>query len=418
MMLSTPNGSTFTEQNLYQRLFTLGFAAFPLFALTTFKGHRAIAILLLLLAIAALARKYREWNPSLKCWAWAMAALTVPLYIGYFFGEVQGPTMERASYGWLFLAIGSAACVFKPNHAVFVGALILGAFATLVAQFIDGSERPSLAFNPIPYANVAAVFFCLLCVCIGKMKKPWMTVAVIAGLIGWLGVIALTQTRGAILALAPGLVYVLIYLGKRYGKKISILVVVALLAAGWVGDSLTGNLVSSRFQLALDEIKQYQEQPKKFSSVAVRLELWRSALMVVQENPMGMGEEGSRAQALKWSKEGKIQKYVQPQLKIAHFHSDYLQQLAVAGYLGLLGLLLFYGLLIGHFYRHRHQVGATMGLVVVFSYMISGLTDVPMYNRLTVFAFFVIITFCLASISHRQTVTPNSNSHSFRSPAH
>ncbi len=418
MMLNPPNGSTFTEQNLYQRLFTLGFAAFPLVALTTFVGHRAVAILLLLLAIVAITRKYRDWNPSLKCWAWAMAALTLPYYIGYFFGEVEGPTMERASYGWLFLAIGSAACVFRPNHAVFVGALIVGAFATLTAQVIDGGQRPSLSFNPIPYANVAAAFFCLLCVCIGKMKKPWMTVAVIVGLVGWVGVIALTQTRGAILALAPGLVYILIYLNKRYGKRISILVVVALLAAGWIGDSLTGNLVSKRFELALDEVKQYQEQPQKFSSVAIRLELWRSALMVVKENPMGMGEEGARALALEWSKEGKVQKYVQPQLKIAHFHSDYFQQLAVAGYLGLLGLLLFYGLLIGHFYRHRRQIGASMGLVAVISYMISGLTDVPMYNRLTVFSFFVIITFCLPSISHRQTVTPNSNPKPYRSPAH
>jgi O-antigen ligase len=219
-------------------------------------------------------------------------------------------------------------------------------------------------------------------------------------------------------ALLPGLVYVFVYLGKRFGKRISLLALVALAGLVWLGDSLSGELVSKRFERALGEVQQYRTEPQEMSSTAIRLELWRSAIMVVKEHPFGLGEEGARAKALEWSDEGKIQKYVQPQLEDAHFHSDYLQQLAVAGYPGLLGLLLFYALLIRHFYRHRHQLGASMGLVVVFSYMISGLTDVPLYNRLTVFAFFVIITFCLVSIRHQQKVIPQANPLAYRSPAH
>lgn len=388
-----------SEGGLYRTLLTLCFAAFPLFALTTATGHRLVAILLLLVAIVALIRKYGEWNPSLSCFAGALALLTGPYYLAFLFGELQSPSMERVSYGWLFLFPAAAACALKPNRSVFIGALIIGAYASLVAQLISGGERPSLIFNPIPFAEVAAVFFCLLCVCVGKMKKPWMGVALIAGLIGWAAVIALTQTRGAVLSMLPGVAYLLIYCTRRFGKRISLAAFVILVATAWVGDSLSGNLVSKRFELALNDIRQYQQEPEQFSSTAVRFELWRGALMVASEHPLGLGEEKARQTALQWSEEGKLQSYVQPQLKIAHFHSDYLQHLAIAGYPGLIGLLLFYGLLLGYFGLRRHKIEGAMGLVVTLSYIIAGLTDVPLYHRLTLFTLFIVLTLCFVGVS-------------------
>lgn len=387
-----------SDQSPFQLLFTLTFAAYPLVVLTTFMGHRVVPIVLLLLAFAAMALKHRDWTPGLTTWAWALALLTGPFYIGYLFGEINAPTMERVSYGWLFLIVGAAAVSARPNHSVLVGTLIIGAYATLLAQLITGGERPSLVFNAIPYAEVAAGFFCLLAVGVDRMKRSWMTVALIIGMIGWLAVIALTQTRGAVLAIVPGIAYMLGCLANRFGKRISLVALVGIVLVGWLGDSLSGNLVSDRFRLALDDVRQYQEAPQKFSSTAVRLELWRSAILVAEEHPMGLGEEQSKKTALEWSREGKLQSYVQPQLKVAHFHSDYFQQLAVAGYVGLVGLLLFYALLMGYFFKHRHQLTGSMGLVFTASYMVSGLTDVPLYNKLTLFTFFVVITFCIINI--------------------
>lgn len=388
-----------TGHSLYKLLFTALFAVYPLMALTTSRGYRAIPILLLLLALVALVRKVRAWPPSMTQWAWALTFLTAPFYLSYIFGGLEAPSMERVSYGWLFLIIGAAACVTKPRLDIFAGALVVGACVTLAVQLITGGARPSLEFNPIPYAEVAAAFFCLLCIFLTKAKRWPQFVMLILGMAGWLVVIALTQTRGAMLATLPGLIYLLVHLVKRFGPKISVTAVVVLCVLAVAGDALMGQVVSQRFQLAAADLHQYQNSPETFSSTAVRIELWRAALMVVREHPMGQGEEGARNTALEWSKEGRLQTYVQPQLEVAHFHSDYFQQLAVAGYPGLLGLLLFYGLLLRYFFRHRGQLAGALGLVATLSYMVSGLTDVPLYNRLTLFTFFVLITLCFASIA-------------------
>lgn len=393
------NQPTLDTQNqnghgLYKILFTVLFAAYPLLALTTSRGYRAVPILLVLLAIVALVRKVRAWPPQMSQWAWGLALLTGPFYLSYIFGGLEAPSMERVSYGWLFLAIGAVAYVVKPRLDIFAGALVIGAYVTLAAQLISGGARPSLEFNPIPYAEVAAAFFCLLCVFVVDVRRHWHIAAIILGMVGWLVVIALTQTRGAMLATLPGLVYILIHLAKRFGPKISVGAIVALCVISIAGDALSGQMVSERFKLAGADIRQYREAPETFSSTAVRLELWRAALMVVREHPMGLGEDGARAKAMEWTKQGKLQTYIQPQLEVAHFHSDYFQQLAVAGYPGLLGLLLFYGLLLRYFFKHRGHLAGAMGLVLTVSYMVSGLTDVPLYNRLTLFTLFVLITLC------------------------
>lgn len=387
-----------TEHRIYALLFTALFAAYPLLALTTARGYRVIPILLLLVAIVALVRKVRAWPVDMAQWAWAIGMLTVPFYVAYFAGGLESPTMERVSYGWLFLAIGAAACVAKPRLCVLVATLVVGAYLTLAMQLSGGGARPSLAFNPIPYANVAAAFFCLLCIFLVNARRPWHIAAIVLGLVGWMTVIVFTQTRGAMLATLPGLIYVLVYFAKRFGPKISIGAFVALCVLAVVGDNLCGNVVSQRFQLAGADLRQYREAPEEFSSTAVRLELWRAALMVVREHPMGLGEEGAREKAMEWTKQGQLQTYIQPQLEVAHFHSDYFQQLAVAGYPGLLGLLLFYGLLLRHFFLHRHHIVGAMGLVLTLSYMVSGLTDVPLYNRLTLFTLFVLLTLCFSSL--------------------
>src|SRR5690625_5584947 len=106
---------------------------------------------------------------------------------------------------------------------------------------------------------------------------------VVLGLVGWLAVIGWTQTRGAVLATLPGLIYILIHFAQRFGPKMSVGALVALCVVAVAGDALSGQVVSQRFQLAGADIRQYQEAPETFSSTAVRLELWRAALMVVRE---------------------------------------------------------------------------------------------------------------------------------------
>src|SRR5690625_6341692 len=122
---------------------------------------------------------------------------------------------------------------------------------------------------------------------------------VVLGLVGWLAVIGWTQTRGAVLATLPGLIYILIHFAQRFGPKMSVGALVALCVVAVAGDALSGQVVSQRFQLAGADIRQYQAAPQTFRATPVRLELRGAALMVAREHPEGEGEEGARGQALR-----------------------------------------------------------------------------------------------------------------------
>jgi hypothetical protein len=353
---------------------------------------------LLLVAIAAFITRKGGWSPHLKFWAASLVILTAPYYLSYFISTGELWTLERISYGWVFLAIGAAAVCIQPGfRPLFVG-LAVGSAVTLIVQLTYGGDRPSLEFNPIPYAEVAAGFFCLLCVGVVHCKHRWQVIGAVLGLAGWAAVVIVTETRGAMLAMLPGLGFLIIHGARRYGRRASILALLVFCFGALGIEMLSGKQVSQRFQLVGAEWQSYQEYPERASSLAIRLELYRAAVLIARQYPFGLGEERARAKVLEWIDEGEVQPYVRPSMEVAHFHSDWFQQLVVAGWIGVLFLLLFFSMLLGYFYRYREQLPAQMGMVFVASFIVSGFTDVPLYNRLTLFTLFLIVTFCFVGL--------------------
>ncbi|WP_111642035.1 O-antigen ligase family protein [Marinimicrobium alkaliphilum] len=387
------------EEGFFSGYYALMFAAFPVFALSTSLGYRLVPILLVLASFVVLARRRATWNPAMTAWAWALLILSLPHYFSVLVSASDASVMERVSYGWLFLAVGAAALRYSPSAQPVLYALVVGAATTFGAQLLQGGDRPSMHFNPIPYAEVAAGLFCLACVAVTAARRWWQLAVGVLGLLLWIGVIILTEARGALLATLPGVLYLAWFAARYCGRKVSILALMALVLCLLVAEILSGKVITHRFQVAAQEYQQYQRNPERASSTAIRLELYRAATLVAREHPFGLGEENARAKALEWVDQGRVRPYVRSSLEVAHFHSDIFQSLAVAGYPGLVCLLLFYGFLAVFFLRHRDQLVARMALVFIASFIVSGLTDVPLHNRLTLFALFTVLTFCFVHLN-------------------
>ncbi|MBE2898882.1 O-antigen ligase family protein [Pasteurellaceae bacterium 20609_3] len=95
--------------------------------------------------------------------------------------------------------------------------------------------------------------------------------------------------------------------------------------------------VLERLETAKNDIQFYVEQGNGSTSVGARFDMWKGALLAIQEKPvLGWGKEGANKKRLQQAQEGIISEYA------GHFnqpHNQYLEATVVRGVIGLIGLL-------------------------------------------------------------------------------
>ena len=152
------------------------------------------------------------------------------------------------------------------------------------------------------------------------------------------------------------------------------------------------NHISRRANLAIEQTYQYFNQYKSddyykqplTGSANIRLEQWRIAIQAFKGAPL-FGYGGGNA--------GRIEnRYIQQGLghpdlynpkadtNISGIHSTYFETLLTEGIIGLFIVMLFYGYPLWVFIRLRKKAPypSTLGIVLVLSYMLFGLTENPL----------------------------------------
>jgi O-antigen ligase len=136
--------------------------------------------------------------------------------------------------------------------------------------------------------------------------------------------------------------------------------------------------------------------PAELLSIAARVDMWREAIHAWSHAPfIGAGPErflaalDARA-ALGYMEPGRV-----------HAHNEVLTQLAMFGLFGLAGLLLF-ALGLGYAFHAQQSPMARLGLVVLSTYLLFGLTDsmLSMMNRVELYA--VLLAVCAGAMRHAQ----------------
>lgn len=144
-----------------------------------------------------------------------------------------------------------------------------------------------------------------------------------------------TGARGAWIAL-PLFGLILFF----YRRLLSKFVVGGLVFTALIGAIFAGTLIEKRFYEAKQDVVLYLDKSNTETSLGARFDMWKSALMGVEEKPLfGWGQAGVKEMRQQHFEQGLISEYA---AQFSHSHNQYLHEAAVHGIFGLVALLAFF----------------------------------------------------------------------------
>jgi O-antigen ligase len=308
-------------------------------------------------------------------------------------------------------ALAAVVAVRASRRALWWGASA-GAVAALpfVAwqRFGEHIVRPGGFINTITFGDLAMVLALLaLAGAIDMRARTRDALLASVGALAGLAASVLTGTRGGLVALVLAVLVLGRYLVRVNGRRVRALLAAgaAVLAAAWFTPALG---VQEHFLQGVEEARAWYEDGTVWSSIGIRLELWKGASMLIHEHPLvGMDFDACRARLAEYGREGRFDARV---LELPHLHNDTLQVLVTGGALGfviwaatLVAPLRFFLRRLGrdreHGVRTPQFAVALGGALVVLGYVGFGLTEVIFWSMkgsvFYAFTVFLLVGFCL-----------------------
>ena len=399
----------------------------PGLALWLPSGYSYGAALLLLAALVGAPWWWRACQVSRQS-LWLVLSIVVMGFVwlldssdgAWRWGALDRPSKYLLALPCLFFLLA-----YAPNPRWLWTGITLGALGSggIALYQIGVLHLPRAAgyTNAIQYGNLC-VLLALMCLVLLATRPPgvqtWrrlvMAVGVVLGLVGSV----LSQSRGGWVALAlifPALALVLRpYIGWRQFAAGT----AALLCALSVLVFVQRHGLEERLDMAVTEAQQFEQKGDAVSSVGQRLAHWQLAWDMGLARPLlGWGKSGYDAEKQRQVNAGQAHPFL---LEFAHVHNEVLDLFAKHGLLGVLALLLFYGVPLALFWptRARVMVPATnggmqldrtalalhlVGWTVPVAYIAFGLTQVFFaHNSGNVFYLFMVMLVhsCLQARQH------------------
>lgn len=194
--------------------------------------------------------------------------------------------------------------------------------------------------------------------------------------------------------MAPLLVLLIVWC---YRKQLSKKLILILGSITLLGGIFNADLILQRGEQAVQEISAYSQTNDGTTSVGARLDMWKSALIGIQEKPLfGHGIEGAKALRKAHYEQGIISEFAS---NFTHAHNQYLQDTLTRGLLGLFSLLSLFFVPLWAFTKglKQHAEGrlwAILGITHVLSTMGYCLTQ-AFFNHHSgmMFYFFCLLLF-------------------------
>lgn len=220
-------------------------------------------------------------------------------------------------------------------------------------RYYLGLERTGSFINAIQLGNIAMVFGLLSCVMACYSYKrfryyvPICVLLLVAALCGVFASLS-TLTRGGLVFLPLIVILISIYFIKEikaYKKQFTfggVLIIVSLFFL------LNDSEIKSRLMLGVAEVENYLSGHEVNTSIGLRLELWKAAVLIGKENPiLGVGADQYLALKASLIDQNILDSSI---LSYGHSHNAYLYAFARRGVAGVFFLLLMltFPLVIAH----------------------------------------------------------------------
>ncbi len=323
-------------------------------------------------------------------------------------GEFNLRYWEKPSRLLLAASAMLVVLVLRPSRKALWYGLTAGAVAgaslAVYQRWMLGVDRPGGDINPITFGDIV--------LCMGMMslagvldfkrgQRIWPILGAVAGLVGTVA----TGTRGGWVAIVLAVLLLLKYgqaLPGKFARRVALTALLAMSAAYAVPQ--TG--VQERVAQGVKDLREYYSGEFSYTSLGVRLELWKSGLILAGQHPFTpTSPEAVDRERAQLVAQGKVGAFT---TEFDHFHNDALQAQVVGGLGGLLAYLLAMLVPFVFFLRmlKRHSAAgdpplapALAGMLLVLGYFSFGLTEVIFWSvRSSMFyglMLFVLVGMCI-----------------------
>ena len=309
--------------------------------LLAIKQPMVIATLLFYLSILiATTYSIESWTEALKaCWAWRKIWL-LPISVALFDDEFWKQKLAS-----IFIKISTACAV-----ASYLGVLLNHAFYRYeVGIIIRNHATQGIIFS---VAAFTAGIFLITNPTIFSKPQKWALSACILVLVS--NIIYVTPGRSGylaliVLSLTTALAYV--YLNKKFVTPLIVLTLLPILL-------LSSPNVRQRVSQGVGEAERYKSTTTA-TSMGIRIVLWKNTLGLIRAHPLIGYGTGSFRKAYKTTVEN------EPEWKQTIMHDPHNQFLKITTEQGILGLIIFVGMILSAFWQKASFTYRFLGLGIM-----------------------------------------------------
>lgn len=300
---------------------------------------------------------------------------------------------------------------------VVLGAILAFTLA-VYERSVLGFGRAQGSQHPIMFGNIGMMLGLISFVSsmyfLANKRYLWLALGIVGGLCG-IGASVLSASRGGWVAL-PLIGFFLLWQSRfLLGKKtlVGALATSVFLIVVAVAVPQTG--IKDRIDEAVSDVVKYDTGVDKKTSVGLRFEMWKAALIMFKSSPfIGVGEYGSVSVKAKIVEEGIVSKEV---LGYSHAHNEYINALGLNGIVGFIFLMGIYLIPLKLFLKKIRQYPdnwnvksyAMAGALVPMSYMDFGLSQVMFSHNIGVmmYAFPIVYFWAAVRWAEREALAKN-----------
>lgn len=380
-------------------------------------GYRigAGGLFLLSLSLFFLKNKWSMLNNDDRLLFWVFFVFVISIYVAALsdwirFGSVVKMTLDRFSLFILVLPVMVLLLNVSDRkewlwYGVVIGA-ISGFSLALYERLVLGLGRASGSENAILFGNMSMLlgFLSLTAAAYYFSQKRFFLLlfALIGGVCG-IGGSILSGSRGGWVAALLVTFFLLWVFRNLLGRKLLSKVILSgfLMISIVVVVPQTG--VQARIGQAVSDITHYADNTGKESSVGLRLDMWKTAVYMFQQNPIfGVGESQVKKIKQNLADTGSVSQKIVP---FHHTHNEFLDAASKRGIIGVIFILVLYLVPLKLFMKKMHQNEgnwrvksyAVAGALVPMSYIDFGFTNVMFTQKIGVIMYaFSIVCFWVA----------------------
>ncbi|MFT6404821.1 MAG: O-antigen ligase [Marinomonas primoryensis] len=300
---------------------------------------------------------------------------------------------------------------------VVLGAILAFTLA-VYERSVLGLGRAQGSQHPIMFGNIGMMLGLISFVSsmyfLAKKRYLWLALGIVGGLCG-IGASVLSASRGGWVAL-PLIGFFLLWQSRfLLGKKtlVGALATSVFLIVVAVAVPQTG--IKDRIDEAVSDVVKYDTGVDKKTSVGLRFEMWKAALIMFKSSPfIGVGEYGSVSVKTRIVEEGIVSAEV---LGYSHAHNEYINALGLNGIVGFIFLMGIYLIPLKLFLKKIRQYPdnwnvksyAMAGALVPMSYMDFGLSQVMFSHNIGVmmYAFPIVYFWAAVRWAEREALAKN-----------